>query len=238
MMTKKEYDKEYYQKNKERKRELDRLRWIKKGDEVKQKRKLAREELKSDPEKYEELLKKSRDRLNKYYDSNRSLVNEKQKIYRERDKEAHLEKRKVYREVNKDKINALRKLSPHYGSEKTKESLARYRELNREILNKKTSEWRSKNKFKVIWHVYKRELKIKQATVGGNKWKEEIMDIYRLRDEKSLEVGVPHDVDHIIPLMGKTVSGLHVPWNLQVITRLENQKKKNKLILPSKITTI
>lgn len=59
----------------------------------------------------------------------------------------------------------------------------------------------------------------------------EIKNIYIEATEMTEQLHQEYEVDHMIPLQGENVSGLHVPWNLRIITRRENRSKKNKLLL-------
>jgi hypothetical protein len=57
-----------------------------------------------------------------------------------------------------------------------------------------------------------------------------IRAMYRKARRLSIETGVKHSVDHIYPLKGETVCGLHVHLNMQILTEAENMSKGNSIM--------
>lgn len=92
--------------------------------------------------------------------------------------------------------------------------------------------WARENPGKVIANAYKRR---KDYRMRVPKWLtdehwDQINAFYHEARRLTEETGVPHVVDHIHPLRGKTVSGLHVPWNLQVLTKAANLTKSARFV--------
>ena len=88
-------------------------------------------------------------------------------------------------------------------------------------------DWRSRNRAKCKAKKMRGRDALRHATpdwLTETHW-DEMNAFYVERDRQSCETGEPHHVDHIIPLRGENVCGLHVPWNLQVITAAENMSK-------------
>lgn len=69
------------------------------------------------------------------------------------------------------------------------------------------------------------EKKARVATSQG------ITELRRLRLEAqllSIDSGVKHEVDHVIPLLHHKVCGLDVPANVQILTKAENRRKASR----------
>lgn len=102
------------------------------------------------------------------------------------------------------------------------ENRERYREIAKKCYQK------TKHK-KFAWQALARAAKRNAVPKWINKeLKQEIQKFYIEARTKTKETGINYEVDHIVPLMGENVCGLHVPWNLRVITRYENRSKANR----------
>jgi hypothetical protein len=113
--------------------------------------------------------------------------------------------------VNVEKLRAARKRWEERNPSAAEESARRYRERNRaEIRARLAASKEGREKRRVLW---------------ANQ--DAILDIYRQAELMTRTTGRLHVVDHIIPLQGREVSGLHVETDLRVIEHRENARKHN-----------
>jgi hypothetical protein len=91
--------------------------------------------------------------------------------------------------------------------------------------------WKQRNIDKVRADTKSRRRKHRLATPHWltTKQKAEIRELYRIAIHMTKITGEQYVVDHIYPLRCDTSCGLHVPWNLRVITQAENLKKSNSV---------
>lgn len=126
----------------------------------------------------------------------------------------------------------LKKLGKEYYKKNKKVLLKKMQDYyinNKESCNKNSYKYAKRNKHK------KNMLKMSRLRATP-KWltkdqKKEILSFYAESQLKKETTGIDYNVDHIVPLNGKNVCGLHVPWNLRVIEASKNKRKSNKLII-------
>lgn len=70
--------------------------------------------------------------------------------------------------------------------------------------------------------------KRKYASPISKVYREEIKEFYWLAKDLKSVTGEDYHVDHIVPICGENICGLHVPWNLQVLPADINLSKGNK----------
>jgi post-segregation antitoxin (ccd killing protein) len=133
-------------------------------------------------------------------------------------RELHGTRVKRWQEANKDKVRADAKAWVKANPEKVKAKHLRH-------IKKHPDAYTARS----VASVARRAKRVPQWLTSDDKWM--MRQAYNLAKLRTQLFGFVWEVDHIIPLRGELVSGLHVPTNLQVIPKSENRSKKNHYLL-------
>ena len=109
----------------------------------------------------------------------------------------------------------------------------KYHLNNKDFRNKSCRDYYFNNQ---STEIYRASIKRSRKIDRTPKWLTEsdicqIKCYYNLATRLTTCLGIEFHVDHIVPLSGKTISGLHIPSNLQVITASTNLRKSNKFVI-------
>jgi hypothetical protein len=166
-----------------------------------------------------------------YKESNKSKIDEQRREYREVNKVKITTQQKEYEQINKDRIHTYQKLYRENNKDKLSVKGKDYYEDNKIKVIKRQKNYREENKDKLAAKSAKRRASKIQATpiwLTSENFAQ-IEELYTIAQMFKLYTGQEYHVDHIVPLRGHKVCGLHVPWNLQVLPAKENMVKSNKL---------
>lgn len=125
--------------------------------------------------------------------------------------------------ANRKEVNAKARVKNAANREASRLSCRIWYEENKES----RAEYRKQNQARYTAHAATRRAREMQATPAWADF-EKITLIYLEAEIKSKETGVKYSVDHVVPLAGRNVCGLHVHTNMMVIPLLENVSKGNR----------
>ena len=123
-----------------------------------------------------------------------------------------------WQEANKDKVKAAAKAWVIANPEKVKAKALRHIKKHPDAYTARA-----------IASVARRAKRVPKWLTSDDRWM--MQEAYNLAKLRTQMFGFVWEVDHIIPLRGAIVSGLHVPTNLQVLPKTENRSKRNHYFL-------
>lgn len=147
-------------------------------------------------------------------------------------KEHHLRTRDIKLKRYIDNREEIAKKAKEYSlknKDKISERMKDYYQINKKFISEKKHQYYLSNQNAIKDKTIKRDL-LKKHRIPNWANLNKVNEMYKLARKLTKQTGIQYHVDHIIPLQGETVSGLHVENNLRIITAFENISKKNKLI--------
>lgn len=135
--------------------------------------------------------------------------------------------RKVYRDANRGQSTVINQLWRAANRERARETRRKWREANPEAHRAAQAKYAAAHRAKYAALNRKRQAAKLQRTPPWADLKK-IEQMYDSSNLLTVLMGEPYHVDHVFPLQGKKVSGLHVHGNLQILPGAENVRKNNK----------
>lgn len=189
----------------------------------------------------DERIIKNKEKYKRYRERHKETILERERLFRINNKDKIREKQSKYLENNKERAIVIRKEWTEKNLDKVKEqnrinSLknrkkfnARRRERRKTdpIYKAKCDQWSKDNLDKRAFSGAKRRAAKLNATpkwLTTEDWND-INRFYKVSSFLTKKTGIKYVVDHIHPLQGNDICGLHIPCNLQVITDTENTSK-------------
>lgn len=164
-----------------------------------------------------------------YYRQNKSKIVEGAREYAEANKEKIAATKRIRYERERDSILAKQKAYAKENAEKIAKAHADWHAKNPSKRKQYNRAWIDRNKT----HFQSLTAKYRASKYSATPaWAEHavIGFFYATRAYISEETGEMWHVDHVLPLQGKEVCGLHTHTNLRVVPAIVNLRKGNKLI--------